>query len=64
LEPELLAADLVIAWMAGPMLVLTLVTGPWMILVTAAPLVLARPALTAMLARQDEPAHPARREAA
>jgi hypothetical protein len=52
---ELLAADLVIAWMAGPMLVLTLVAGPWMILVTAGPLVLARPALAALLAKYEAP---------
>jgi len=63
-RPELLAADLVIAWTAGPMLVLALLVGPWMILVTACPLVLGRPALTTLLARQDEPAHQIRREAA
>jgi hypothetical protein len=54
-QQELLAADLVIAWMAGPMLVLTLVAGPWMILVTAGPLVLARPALAALLAKYEAP---------
>lgn len=50
---ELLGADLVIAWMAAPMLVLTLVAGPWMILVTAGPLVLARPALAALLTKYE-----------
>lgn len=63
-QPELLAADVVIAWMAGPMLVLTLVTGPWMILVTAAPLVLARPALAGLLERHDEPILEGRERAA
>jgi hypothetical protein len=63
-QPELLAADVVIAWMAGPMLVLTLVTGPWMILVTAAPLVLARPALAGLLDRHDEPILASRERAA
>ncbi len=63
-ERELLAADLVIAWMAGPMLVLTLVAGPWMILVTAGPLVLARPALAALLAKYETPIPQAREKAA
>jgi hypothetical protein len=54
-EPELLAADLLVAWMAGPMLVLTLVAGPWMILVTAAPLLLARLALAGLLAGYGAP---------
>jgi hypothetical protein len=63
-QPELLAADLLIAWTAGPMLVLALLVGPWMILVTACPLVLGRPALTALLVRQEEPTHQIRREAA
>ncbi len=63
-QQELLAADLVIAWMAGPMLVLTLVAGPWMILVTAGPLVLARPALAALLAKYETTiAEPAERAA-
>jgi len=63
LQPELLATDLVIAWIAGPMLVLTLGAGPWMILVTAGPLLLARPALTVLLARHQEPI-PARQRSA
>jgi hypothetical protein len=63
-EQELLAADLVIAWMAGPMLVLTLVAGTWMILVTAGPLVLARPALAALLAKHETPIQQARKRAA
>ncbi len=63
-ERELLAADLVIAWMAGPMLVLTLVAGPWMILVTTGPLVLARPALAALLAKYETSIPQARERAA
>ena len=63
-EPELLAADLLVAWMAGPMLVLALVAGPWMILVTAGPLLLARPALAGLLARYRAPAPQAREKAA
>jgi hypothetical protein len=63
-QQELLAADLVIAWMAGPMLVLTLVAGPWMILVTAGPLVLARPALAALLEKYETPIPLAREKAA
>lgn len=63
-EPELLGADLLVAWMAGPMLVLTLVAGPWMILVTAGPLVLARPALAGLLARYGAPLPQAREKAA
>jgi hypothetical protein len=55
-EPELLAADLIITWIAGPMLVLTLLAGPWMVLATAGPLLLARLALSAMLARRQAPA--------
>jgi hypothetical protein len=51
-QPELLAADLVIAWIAGPMLVLAIEAGPWTVLVTAGPLLLARPALAALLGRQ------------
>jgi hypothetical protein len=52
-QPELLAADLIIAWIAGPMLVLTLEAGPWMVLATAGPLLLARLALSALLARRE-----------
>ena len=52
-QADLLAADLVIVWIAGPMLVLTLEAGPWMVLVTAGPLLLARPALSALLARRE-----------
>src|SRR5713101_8090099 len=55
-EPELLAADLIITWIAGPMLVLTLQAGPWMVLATAGPLLLARLALSATLARRQAPA--------
>jgi len=50
---ELLAADLVITWVAAPMLVLTLQAGPWMVLVTAGPLLLARQALSGLLARHQ-----------
>lgn len=53
--PELLAADLVIAWVAGPMLVVAIEAGPWTVLVTAGPLLLARPALHALLRRHDRP---------
>ena len=48
-QPELFAADLVIAWIAGPMLVLALLAGTWTALLTAGPLLLARPALSALL---------------
>ena len=51
-QPELLAADLIIAWISGPMLVVALQAGVWTILVTAGPLLLARPALSALLRRQ------------
>ncbi len=53
-RPELLAVDLIITWISAPMLVLTLVAGPWMTLVAAGPLFLARPALAYLLA-DDEP---------
>jgi hypothetical protein len=53
-QPELLAADLVIAWVAGPMLVLALQMGSWTALVTAGPLLLARPALSALLRRYQQ----------
>lgn len=52
-QPELLAADLIIAWISGPMLVVALEAGPWTILVTAGPLLLARPAIAALLQRQQ-----------
>lgn len=55
-QPELLAADLIIAWISGPMLVVAIEAGPWTILVTAGPLLLARPALSALLQRQQPPA--------
>jgi hypothetical protein len=55
-QPELLAADLIIAWIAGPMLVLTLEAGPWMVLATAGPLLLARVALSTLLVRREAPA--------
>lgn len=53
-QPELLAADLVIAWIAGPMLVLAIDAANWTVFVTAGPLLLARPALSAMLRRERE----------
>ncbi len=53
-RPELLAVDLIITWVSAPMLVLTLVAGPWMALITAGPLFLARPALAYLLS-DDEP---------
>ncbi len=63
-RPELLAADLIIAWIAGPMLVLTLEAGPWMVLVTAGPLLLARLALSVLLARREAQVQPAEVRAA
>src|SRR5437879_2886838 len=57
-QSELLAADLIITWIAGPMLLLTLQTGPWTVLVTAGPLLLARPALSTLLARRQTPERP------
>jgi hypothetical protein len=63
-QPELLAADLIIGWIASPMLVLTLAGGPWMVLVTAGPLLLARPALSALLARHEQPIRDTRARAA
>jgi hypothetical protein len=63
-QPELLAADLIIAWIAGPMLVLTLEAGPWMLLATAGPLLLARLALSALLARREEQVQPVEARAA
>src|SRR5947199_361681 len=64
LLPRLLAADLIIAWIAGPMLVLTLQAGPWMVLVTAGPLLLARTALSVLVPRRRHPARQARARAA
>lgn len=49
-RPELLAVDLIIIWVSGPMLALIALVGPAAVLVTAGPLFLARPALTYMLA--------------
>ena len=54
-DSELLAADLIITWIAGPMMLLMLHAGPWTMLVTAGPLLLARPALSALLARRQAP---------
>jgi hypothetical protein len=51
-KADLLAADLVIVWISGPRLVLTSQAGPLMVLVTAGPLCLARPALAGLLARR------------
>src|SRR5207302_10842163 len=63
-QSELLAADLIITWIAGPMLLLTLQTGPWTVLVSAGPLFLARPALSTLLARRQTPERPAAARAA
>jgi hypothetical protein len=63
-KPELLAADLIIVWISGPMLALTLEAGPWMVLATAGPLLLARLALSALLARREAPAQPVEARAA
>ena len=57
-QPELLAADLIIAWISGPMLVVALEAGTWTILVTAGPLLLARPAIAALLQRQQQQPDP------
>jgi hypothetical protein len=61
-SPELLAADLVIIWISGPMLVLSTQGAPWLILVAAGPLSLARLALGAILAqpRGSTPEAPAK----
>jgi hypothetical protein len=56
-SPELLAADLVIIWISGPMLVLYLQAGAWMFLVTAGALCLARPVLAAIVS-QSRPSSP------
>jgi hypothetical protein len=63
-KPELLAADLVIIWIAAPMLVLTTQAGPWMVLVTAGPLCLMRPALIALLSEREQPARQVQANAA
>lgn len=57
-QPELLAADLVIAWIAGPMLVVALEAGPWTVLFTAGPLLLARPALSSLIGRRPQSMQP------
>ena len=63
-KPEMVATDLIIAWIAGPMLVLTLQAGPWMVLVTSGPLLLGRLALSALVARRVALAEPAEARAA
>jgi hypothetical protein len=63
-QPELLAADLVIAWTAGPMLIMLVDAGPWTILFTAGPLLLARPALSSLIDRRRDPARPSQARAA
>jgi hypothetical protein len=52
-QPELLAADLVIAWVAGPMMIVALDAGPWTMLITAGPLLLARAALPSLIAHRQ-----------
>jgi hypothetical protein len=52
-QPELLAADLVIAWVAGPMMIVALDAGPWTMLFTAGPLLLARAALPSLIAHRQ-----------
>src|SRR2546426_6134258 len=54
-QSELLAADLIIAWVAGPMLVLTLEAGPWTVLVTAGAGLVARAAQSAGIASARAP---------
>lgn len=60
-SPELLAADLIIIWISGPMLVLSSHGGVGLLLVAAGPLCLARVALGALLAqpRNSSPKVPA-----
>lgn len=58
-RPELLAVDLIVIWVSGPMLALIAMVGPAAVLVTAGPLFLARPALTYLL----EAGTPGRRRA-
>ena len=53
-QPEMLAADLVIAWIAGPMLVVAVAAGTWTVLFTAGPLLFARTALTSLIRRRQE----------
>jgi hypothetical protein len=57
-QPELLAADLVIAWIAGPMLVVALDAGAWSLLLTAGPLLFARPALASLIGRRPQSIRP------
>jgi len=63
-QPELLAADLVIAWIAGPMLIMALYAGPWTMLFTAGPLLLARPALSSLIGRRLQSMRPTQARAA
>lgn len=58
-RPEMLAVDLIIIWVSGPMLALVELAGPLAVLITAGPLFLARPALTYLL----QPEASARRRA-
>ncbi len=48
-EPELLATDLIITWIAAPMLLLAVILGMWTVLISSGPLFLARPALVHLL---------------
>src|SRR3989441_12177557 len=58
-QSELLAADLIIALVAGPMLGVTLAAGPWTVLVTAgAPLLVAAAPSPAMVRRPTPPRRP------
>ena len=59
-QPDLLAAELVIGWIGGPMLIVAMAAGSWTLLVTAGPLLLARPALSALLGRH-QPSEPSSR---
>ena len=63
-QPEMLAADLVIAWIAGPMLVVALDGGPWTVLFSAGPLLLARPALSSLIRRRQPSMRPTQARAA
>jgi len=63
-RPELLAVDLIITWIAGPMLVLDLLGGSWTLLVAAGPLFLFRPAFASILADTEKAVAPRRAQAA
>ena len=63
-RPELLAVDLIITWIAAPMLVLDLLGGSWTLVVAAGPLFLFRPAFASILAATEKAVRPRRARAA